>query len=423
MIKERVYDRIGETLYTQVLNNGLSIYTIPKPGFSKSYAFFATNYGGADRRFKLRGKWLDTPAGIAHFLEHKMFDTEKGNALMELAANGASPNAFTSNEITAYYFQCTKGFYQNLKTLLEFVSVPYFTEDSVSKEQGIIGQEIRMIHDKPNSRIYYNFLKALYKNHPARDTIAGTEESIAQITAQTLYDCHKVFYNPSNMVLCVVGDVDAEKIGEIAEEILPKDAAEIPVKDYGEKEKPAPFMQRLEEKMEVSLPIFMAGTKVLGEYRGDDYLKCELAGDLASRYIAGPSSPLYSKLYTDGLITGNFGMGVDIGRSLTTVMFSGESREPDKVVDAIKNEIEAIIKSGLDSDRISNLKKMRTGSLIRGLNHFENICYAQSEAHFADTTELMQVEVLEKVSDCDIINFLKEHLNPQNFALSLITPS
>ena len=155
-MEQKHYPRVGEKLYHQVLENGLHIYVDPKPEYGKYYAFFATNYGGMDVRFRLDGQWHDTPEGVAHFLEHKMFDTEDGNALQDLAANGASPNAFTSNAITGYYFECTEKFEDNLKTLLSFVSIPWFTPESVDKEQGIIGQEIRMVEDDPNWRVYMN---------------------------------------------------------------------------------------------------------------------------------------------------------------------------------------------------------------------------------------------------------------------------
>ena len=214
------YDAIGETLYFDTLPNGLTIQVMPKPGFAKCYAVFATNYGGADRRFRIGGQWRDTPAGVAHFLEHKMFDTpDGGNALAVLSANGADPNAFTSSGMTAYYFESTQGFYDNLRTLLSFVSVPYFTDESVQKEQGIIGQEIRMIEDNPGFVVYNNAMKCIYEHNPVRDSVAGTVESIAEITAQTLYDCHKVFYNPSNMTLAVVGDVSPERVAAIAREV------------------------------------------------------------------------------------------------------------------------------------------------------------------------------------------------------------
>ena len=207
------FPRVGERMYREVLENGLHVFVFPKPEFQKSYAFFATNYGGMDLRFCLDGTWHDTPAGVAHYLEHKMFDTREGNALQKLTANGASPNAFTSNAITGYYFECTEQFEENLKTLLSFVSVPYFTQESVDKEQGIIGQEIGMIEDDPDWKVFTNLMKGLYEHHPIRLSVAGSVESIARITPQTLYDCHKAFYDPANMVLCVAGNQDRTVCG------------------------------------------------------------------------------------------------------------------------------------------------------------------------------------------------------------------
>ena len=199
------YPRIGETMLHARLENGLHIYVDQKPEFQKSYAFFAANYGGMDMKFRLDGVWQDTPAGVAHFLEHKMFDTEDGNALQDLAANGASPNAFTSSAMTGYYFESTEKFYENLKILLSFVSIPWFTRESVDKEQGIIGQEIRMVEDDPDNQVFYALMECLFDHHPIRVPIAGTRESISHITADTLYACHKAFYTPSNMVLTVAG--------------------------------------------------------------------------------------------------------------------------------------------------------------------------------------------------------------------------
>jgi predicted Zn-dependent peptidase len=218
------YPRIGETIHHTVLENGLNVFVAPKPDYDKSYAFFATNYGGMDMRFQLAGQWHDTPAGVAHFLEHKMFDTEDGNALQDLASNGASPNAFTGSAITGYYFESTEKFEENLRILLSFVSIPWFTQESVDKEQGIIGQEIRMIEDNPEWRVFTNMMAGLYQNHPVRTSVAGTVESISHITAETLYACHKAFYDPSNMVLCVAGNVDPERVCDIAREILPTQA-------------------------------------------------------------------------------------------------------------------------------------------------------------------------------------------------------
>ena len=203
-MESRDYPNIGEKLYSTVLENGLRLNVVPKAGFSTRYAVFADNYGGAHRRFQLEGQTIDTPAGVAHFLEHKMFDLPNGdNALNILSANGADPNAFTSSGVTCYYFQCTEGFEENLRMLLHFVSTPYFTAETVEKEQGIIAQEIMMGEDSPDSAVYYNLMEMLYAHHPVRDKVAGTVESISQITHETLYACHKAFYAPSNMALCV----------------------------------------------------------------------------------------------------------------------------------------------------------------------------------------------------------------------------
>ena len=243
------FPRVGERMYREVLENGLHVFVFPKPEFQKSYAFFATNYGGMDLRFCLDGTWHDTPAGVAHYLEHKMFDTQEGNALQKLTANGASPNAFTSNAITGYYFECTEQFEENLKTLLSFVSVPYFTQESVDKEQGIIGQEIGMIEDDPDWKVFTNLMKGLYEHHPIRLSVAGSVESIARITPQTLYDCHKAFYDPANMVLCVAGNQDPERVCRIAREILPKTAGPIAQKDYGPQEPEGAFQSLVEERL------------------------------------------------------------------------------------------------------------------------------------------------------------------------------
>ena len=217
------FPQVGEEMYCETLNNGLHIFIFPKPGFRKGYAFFATNYGGMDMRFQLDGVWHETPDGVAHYLEHKTFDTKEGNALQDLAANGASPNAFTSSAITGYYFESTEKFEENLKILLSFVSVPWYTQESVDKEQGIIGQEIGMIEDDPDWKVFMDLMEGLYDHHPIKKSVAGSVESISHITAETLYACHKAFYDPANMALCVAGDVDPERICAIAREILHQD--------------------------------------------------------------------------------------------------------------------------------------------------------------------------------------------------------
>ncbi len=228
------YSRLGEKISRRTLPNGLEVIVVHKPYHEKRYAFFATSYGGMDLRFKTGKKWKDTPAGIAHYLEHKMFDTEHESATQALAKNGAVENAFTANDMTAYYFECTEKFYDSLRILLNFVSIPYFTQESVDKEQGIIAQEIRMSDDDPEWRNYLNIVQCLYHHHPMRTPVVGTVESIAHITPQTLYDCHKAFYTPSNMVLICIGSIDLDEVCAIAQELLPAESGEKVERDYGE---------------------------------------------------------------------------------------------------------------------------------------------------------------------------------------------
>ncbi|MBQ1642813.1 MAG: insulinase family protein, partial [Oscillospiraceae bacterium] len=305
------YTRIGEKVFSGVLPNGLRIKVIEKPEFVTGYAVFATRYGGAWRRFRLDGELIDTPAGIAHFLEHKMFDMPDGeNALEVLAANGANPNAFTASDVTCYYFESTESFEENLRMLLKFVSTPYFTAETVQKEQGIIGQEIMMGEDNPGNRIYYNFLKLLYSSHPIRDEIAGTVESIAGITAKTLYDCHRVFYNPVNMVLIVEGPVEAEKIYDIALETVTSECGTMPEADFGPDEGTSPHERFREEAMEVALPQFLFGSKIKPE-QGDLLLKQKLTATLSLNLLLGTSSGFYNDLYKKGLLNPGFGYDAD----------------------------------------------------------------------------------------------------------------
>ena len=334
---ETNYPRIGETVLRTTLPNGLTVAVVPKPLYRKRYAFFTTRYGGMDMRFRLDGVWHDTPAGIAHYLEHKMFDTEDGNALQVLSQNGAEPNAFTSNATTAYYFDCTEHFEENLRILLSFVSVPYFTQESVDKERGIIGQEIRMVEDTPDWRVYTNLLECLYHSSPARVAIAGTVESIAEITPETLYACHKAFYDPANMMLCVVGDVKPDEIAAIAEEILPESRGEVIERDYGQEDMRVVEKCR-REAMEVSMPQFLVGFKCPPAADGAALMRQDIIADIACDILLGDSSPLYQRLYDKGLINGSFGGGFDQLPGIAYLYAGGDSDAPETVVRAILDE-------------------------------------------------------------------------------------
>ena len=418
---QNFYERIGESVYQETLPNGLKIFVVPKPGYTKKYAFFATRYGGMDTRFQLDGAWLDTPAGIAHYLEHKMFDTKEGNALQELAKNGAEPNAFTANAMTGYYFDSTEHFEENLEILLSFVSIPYFTEESVAKEQGIIGQEIRMIEDNPDWQIYTRMLQALYSKSPARTSIAGTVESISHITAETLYDCHKAFYTPSNMVLAVVGDVDPQRVVDLAQRVLPRESGPVIPRDYGD-EPDTVAEQETSCAMEVSCPQFLAGFKCCPAQDGEEYMRLALIGDIACDILLGDSSPLYLRMYDEGLINTSFGGSFEMMPGIAYLYAGGDSKDARAVTREIQKEAERLVREGIDEEFYQRIKKAAFGANLRGLNSFENIAVSLSEGYFHGYDPFVFPQVFDSIRKEDITAFLKENILAERMVLSEIVP-
>ena len=420
-MKQSFYERIGESVHREVLPNGLQVCVVPKPEFAKSYAFFATRYGGMDTRFCLDGKWLDTPAGIAHYLEHKMFDTKEGNALQELAKNGAEPNAFTSNAMTGYYFDSTDHFEENLEILLSFVSIPYFTEESVAKEQGIIGQEIRMIEDNPDWQIYTRMLECLYSSSPARTSIAGTVESISHITAETLYDCHKAFYTPSNMILTVVGDVDPVHVVDRARRILPREGGAVIPRDYGD-EPETVAQAETSRTMEVSCPQFLAGFKCRPAGEGEDYMRLAVIGDIACDILLGDSSPLYLRLYDQGLINTSFGGSFEMMPGIAYLYAGGDSKDARTVAAALQKEADRLVREGIDEAFYPQVTRAAFGSNLRGLNSFENIAVSLTEGYFHGYDPFRFPEVFDSITKEDVTAFLRDNIRAERMVLSEIVP-
>lgn len=420
-MKQTFYERIGESVYRETLANGLQICVVPKPSYAKKYAFFATRYGGMDTRFCLNGQWLDTPAGIAHYLEHKMFDTKEGNALQELAKNGAEPNAFTSNAMTGYYFDSTRKFEENLEILLSFVSIPYFTDESVAKEQGIISQEIRMVEDNPDWQLYVRMMEAMYQKNTARTAIAGTVESISHITAETLYDCHKAFYTPSNMILTVVGDVDPVHVVDMARRVLPLEGGPVIPRDYGD-EPEAVAEKTTRMAMEVSSPQFLAGFKCRPVPNGEDYLRMSLIGDMACDILLGDSSPLYLRLYDEGVINTSFGGSFEMLPGIAYLYAGGDCKEAPRVAEEIVREADRIVREGVDDAFYQRILRASIGANLRGLNSFENIAVCLTEGYFCGYDPLYFPQMFETITPEDITAFLKENILEKHMVISEIVP-
>ena len=417
------YAALRETVHRCVLPNGLTVYADARRSYAKQFAFFAARYGGMDLRFQGEdGELVNTPQGVAHFLEHKLFDTEDGNALQRMAAQGVEPNAFTTPSMTGYFFEGTQGFEDNLRTLLSFVSQPWFTPESVEKEQGINGQEIRMTEDDPDNEVYYQLMEAMYAYHPVRVRVAGTVESIAQITADTLYQCHRAFYRPGNMVLCVAGNVDPRRVAEIAQEVLDKEPSCAAVSDYGRAEPHEAAARYAQRAMPVSIPLFELGFKGEPAPRGRG-LRQRLLGELTCDVLFGSSAPLYSRLYEQGLINGSFSSRYDALPGCAHIIAGGESRDPKRVRDEVLKEAERLVREGIDPELWERLKKAAYGSMVRRLNSLEDVCYELAEAHFDGEDYLSFPQCYQSIERADAQALLGEWCAEGRAALSVIVPS
>ena len=417
------YAALRETVYHCVLPNGLNVYVDARRSYARQFAFFAVRDGGMDLRFRGDGgDWVDTPQGVAHFLEHKMFDTEDGSALQNMAAQGAEPNAFTTPSMTGYFFEGTQGFEDNLRTLLSFVSRPWFTPESVEKERGIIGQEIRMTEDDPENEVYYQLMEAMYAHHPVRVRVAGTVESIAEITADTLYQCHRAFYRPGNMVLCAAGSVEAKRVAEIAREVLDREPSAAAAPYHGHPdiyEVPCRYMERA---MPVSIPLFELGFKGDPAPRGQG-LRQRLLGELACDVLFSSSAPLYSRLYEEGLINGSFSSRYDSLPGCAHIIAGGESRDPKRVRDEVLKEAERLAREGVDPELWERLKKAAYGAMVRQLNSLEETCFELAQAHFDGEDYLSFPQCFQSIEREDAQALLRSWCVEERAALSVIVPS
>ena len=421
-MKQQNYSALNEAIFWDKLPNGLSVAVIPRPGFSKKLAYFVTDFGAIHTEFTLNGQPYSTPAGIAHFLEHKMFDLPDRDVMGEFAKLGASPNAFTSYDLTAYYFSCTENFPSCLRLLLEFVSTPYFTEESVQKEQGIIGQEIGMYEDNPDSWSFELLMGAMYRNHPISVPILGTRESIAQITPELLHACHQAFYRPGNMLLCVIGDVDPNAVRQIALEVLPeKDDAVVQRVDSWQEEMTCPE-SKITRDMEVAMPMFQLGFKHESPDKGESAVLEEAIGDLAAEALFGESSRLYLQLYQEGLIDSSFGGGFETVDDMALLVASGDSEAPEKVRDAILEEAKRLVREGIDEKDFLRMKRSALGRRIRDLDSFSSTIFRVCAYYFSKYDYFRFPEVYRNVEAEQLVEFLRRTVTEERCSLSIIYP-
>ncbi len=369
--------KVKEKAYIEKLENGLTVIVFPKKGMQKKYMIWGTNYGSNDNKFIVPGEneITEVPNGVAHFLEHKLFEQPDGtNSLDTLTALGVNANAYTTNDHTAYLFECTDNFYPAMDELMDYVQHPYFTDENVEKEKGIIGQEIRMYDDYPEWKVYLNALNAMYHNNPIKIDITGTIETISHIDKEILYKCYKTFYHPSNMIIVIAGNFEPEKIIEEVKKRLIKTEEKGEIRRINSEEPKEIVQSYVEEKLEVSQPLYTIGIKEeVDKLNPNEQVKRYIAMEILLDLIFGKSSKLYKKLYEDGKIFGEPSLSYEIGRKYSHILIAGQSNEPNFVYEEFKKTVEKMRKEGINIEDFKRLKKKEYGEYIREYNDVSDI--------------------------------------------------
>lgn len=429
-MNKKEYTQINETLYTEVLANGLKVYLLPKPGFHKTYGLFTTNYGSIDNHFGYKNESLhQVPDGIAHFLEHKMFEKEEGDVFQVFGQQGASANAFTSFTRTSYLFSATEKIKENLETLLDFVQEPYFTKETVEKEKGIIGQEIQMYDDDPNWRQFFGMLRNLYPNHPVGIDIAGTVESIAEITVEDLYLCYQTFYHPSNMTLFIVGNIDVEETMQwISANQAQKTFA--PIRQI-ERVFPADSYDSIERfnqlKMAVTRKKTIVGIKGLQQNLPSDAKEKMIfrsALHLLFQMLLGNTSTNFLRLYNEGVIDDTFGFEFNLDRAFHFADFSTDTENPDQ----FEKEIQTILLNYRNDPEVNEtnlalLKKKTLGKYFQSLNSLEHIANQFTQDLFGEYTLFDMPEIIQSLTLADLYQAAERFIVPEAFSRFDVVPN
>ncbi|WHX88485.1 pitrilysin family protein [Bacillus paralicheniformis] len=426
MTKTIEFKQLKETLYYEKMPGGLDVYVLPKEGFNKTYAVFTTKYGSIDNQFVPLGKeeMVRVPDGIAHFLEHKLFEKEDGDVFQQFSRQGASANAFTSFTRTAYLFSSTSNVEENLETLVDFVQDPYFTEKTVEKEKGIIGQEINMYDDNPDWRLFFGLIENMYQEHPVRIDIAGTIESISHITKDLLYECYETFYHPSNMLLFVVGPVDPKAIiRQVRENQQKKPYTDQPKIVRKEVEEPgAVFKKEQEIKMNVQSSKCLVGLKSAHPMNtGEALLKHELTINLILECLFGKSSSDYERIYEKGYIDETFSYDYTEEHGFGFVSVGGDTPEPDKLAEELK-QVLFKAKETITAEKLELARKKKIGNFLKSMNSPEYIANQFTRYAFLETSLFDIVTVLESITLEDVHRVIQEEIEEDRITVCKVVP-
>lgn len=424
MEKKTIYSaRLGESYSQYQHPSGLTVCMYPMKNFSSAFAMFGTKYGSIDNMFRLKGEqeFVTVPEGIAHYLEHKLFESEDGDAFSLFAKTGASANAFTSFDKTCYLFSAAQNVEDSLRSLLQFVQHPYFTPENVEKERGIIAQEIKMYEDNPSWRVYFNLLRGMYHNHPVHTEIAGTVDSIAKIDADLLYRCYHTFYNLNNMVVSIAGNFDEDRaVRIIEEELLPSEKLEIERSMPTEPETVA--KHEIRQKMAVAMPLFYFAWKERPVPEAE-MPKTSMAYDILLDVLAGDCSPLYRRLYDEGLIDSGFDSETFMGRGYTACIFGGYSKDPDKVRALLQEEMKRLKRESVNPEDFERARKSIYGAVVGDFDSADEIASTMLSAYFcAGNSAYVELEAISELTVEDVQRLLTNGFLEQHSVLSVIEP-
>jgi predicted Zn-dependent peptidase len=414
--------KVKETLYVEKLKNGLTVMIIPKKGIQKKYIIWGTRYGSNDNKFIVPGtnEPIEVPKGVAHFLEHKMFEQENGkNSLDVLTSIGVSANAYTTNDHTAYLYECTENFYEALDEFMDYVQHPYFTDQNVEKEKGIIGQEIKMYDDYPEWRVYLNALEAMYYKNPVKLDITGTVETISHIDKDILYKCYNTFYNPSNMCMVVSGDFDPESLIEEIKKRLLDTSQNGEIKRIFEEEPERIVKSKIEQEMNVSKPIFTIGIKCKAPLQNEK-VRMNIAMEIILNTLVGESSNLYKEMYQAGNVFSAPSISYEFGDNYAHILISENANDPELFYNRLREEIENFKKNGINIEDFERNKKMIYGEYVKEYNDITGI----ARMFLADFMKgINSFDYLEEIGVIDL-NFvnqvLKENFNLEKMVLSVV---
>ena len=415
--------QVKEKLYIEKLENGLTVMIIPKTGIRKKYVMWATHYGSIDNKFVIPGEEniTEVPDGIAHFLEHKMFEQENGtNSLDVLTALGVNANAYTTTNYTTYLFEATDNFYEALDELMDYVQHPYFTDENVEKEKGIIAQEINMYNDYPDWEVYMNALKCMYKKNPIIIDIAGTVESIQEIDKDILYKCYNTFYNPSNMLMCFCGDFNPEDLLKEIQKRLVEKKSQGEIKRIYEEEPQGIVEKRKEKAMEVSMPLFVIGIK--DKIEKENLVKKHIAVEILLNMLIGKSSNLYKNLYQEELLISEPFLEYEFGEDYAHVAISGSSKNPDKVLEKLLAEIDKMKKEGIEEEAFKRIKNMLYGNTVKEFNSVSDIARMFVTDYFKGINSFDYLENYKQIKIDYAKQILNEVFKEENIIISIIKP-